>query len=785
MALIRPVVLVFQDIATPTVSPVTPDLNVLVVGPAYHIQDYFTPGSTTEYADKTDILLTAEYGVLEDDPGAATPTGAAVITASNAPNNVAGALVDADSVAVYFDEARVTIASGTNATTSASTPNHFDVSDSVDFTTGVDKVLPGDRVIVSDGSATIVRTVMSVTDANSILWTADLPASGFTPGSGQDWRIERRLNDKAIDSSFFSVSGNVITINGDVTLSANSAAKVVTYAKVYVEYRSLRQDLTDLDVVESTADILANIGRLDARNPLAAGVFVALQNTTSRVQYVGVTSNDLAGYTAVRDSIQPRPDVYAIVPLTADVSVIQMFNTDCTGLALPDETRGRPQRFRVVIGSGTLPTTKDIVEASATGQTAATTGTAPTTINKITVPGATFIADGVIPTDVLTIALDTSSPVNGVYTVAQVISDTVLQIDGAFSSAKTLDVLATFLIKDSTGVTTRRAAAVATSAATTVAGPDLYLTLVDPNATFLTSGVAAGDIVTMPVDYSAVFTGTNRQFVVDSVLSENRLRIVNNGVNTSTVENELPHGVKREAPTALVATTATLNYKVVRTLSKAQQVTELVALSESFASRRTVLVWPDVVNVAGVVGGNSQPGYYASCAVGGMTAGLPAHQGFTFLGIAGVSRIFHSNTYFSDDQLTSLSLGGWYVFAQQTPTSLPYTIHQLTTDVSALESGEFSVVKNFDFVSLFFVDILDDFLGQYNVTTETLTLLRAALNIGGETLRLRTFAKIGAPLTSFEIADLSVSELSGDRIVTHLNVGLPKPLNVVELHLVA
>lgn len=125
------------------------------------------------------------------------------------------------------------------------------------------------------------------------------------------------------------------------------------------------------------------------------------------------------------------------------------------------------------------------------------------------------------------------------------------------------------------------------------------------------------------------------------------------------------------------------------------------------------------------------------------------------------------------------------MFAQQTPTSLPYTIHQLTTDPSTLESGEFSVVKNFDFVSLFFIDILAQFLGQYNVTTDTLTLVRSALNTGGEVLRLRTYAKIGAPLTSFSILDLAVSTTSADRITTHVAVGLPKPLNNIELHLVA
>ena len=40
MAAQRPVVLVFQEFATLSSSPATPELNVLVAGPAYWIQDF-------------------------------------------------------------------------------------------------------------------------------------------------------------------------------------------------------------------------------------------------------------------------------------------------------------------------------------------------------------------------------------------------------------------------------------------------------------------------------------------------------------------------------------------------------------------------------------------------------------------------------------------------------------------------------------------------------------------------------------------------------------------------
>ena len=870
MALIRPVVLVFQELATPTINPATPDLNCLVVGPAYHIQDYYKPG-TTDYADKADIKLTAAYGVLEANIGVLPPSGPAYLVVAEPPNNTVGALLDGASVKLFFDNAHVKISNGVGGVTSAATPNRITQTDGINFTQGNDKAVPGDRLMISDGSATIARSVYSVatlltapgvnfltsgvvagdlltitndingtprngtytvsvvidathvevlatpsiaaiatanatlavTDstggtsriaatavvglisATLLYLTQDIPATGYTPGGAQVWRLERRLNDQVVDSSFYSTNGNSISINGGVTLTVPSqGSKIVQYADVYVQYTSLRQDLQVLDVVFTKDEIEAKIGRIDARNPLAVGAFVSLQNTNSQVQFYGVASNDLIGHTDVRDAINTRPDVYAIVPLTTDVSVIAMWNTDCLGLATPDEIRGRPQRFRVVLGSGVLPTTLALVQPQSTGLIEQVTGTASTAVRRFTITGASLITAGVLPADKVVITLDVNGTSrNGTYTVSQVISATILEVDEAIPAAASANASVAIFQPD--GITVRVAIAAIVPLVSAV-GVDLYLTLRDATGTFVSSGVIPGDLIEIPADTNSTsFTGTNSKFVIEAILSENRVRIVNKGMNASTVENELPHGVKRTAPTALVPTTEIIHYRISRNLSKSGQVTQLVAQAQSFNSRRTILVWPDKVDVAGVTGGSLQPGYYLSCAVGGMTAGLPSHQGFTFLGIAGISQIYNSNTYFNDSQLTDLSQGGWYVFAQQTPTSLPYTIHQLTTDVSTLETGEFSVVKNFDFVALFFIDILDNFLGSYNINQETLTLLRSAITTGGETLRLRTLAKIGAPLTSFSIADLYVSPLSADRVVTHVLVGLPKPLNVIELHLVA
>lgn len=779
MALVRPVVLVYQEFANPTVAPNTPDLNCLIVGPAYHIRDYDT--------DKADIKLGADYGTLEAANPYTIPTGD-VIVATDAPDNAVGAVLDADSVVVYMDNARVRIhydaATPANyATILSTTPNVMSIPlVAGDLSTGSTKALPGDRVIVtSSASETFVRTIATVDSATQVTFTADLPSSGFTFGTTDiKWRVERRLNDAELDSSFVSVNGNEITILGNATLAVTGQGnKLVTYAEVYVAYRSLRQDMQDLMTVNSTDEIEGTLGRIDERNPLALGVFVALQNTTTPIQAYGVESNDLVGHTACRDAISNRKDVYAIVPLTPSTSVLAMWKTHVEGVSLPDEANGRPQKFRVVIGSGELPTTKTLVDAQTDGKVEQVTGTAPSAVRRITAPGLDFITNNIIPGDKVVITLDANgTPRDGTYTVSHVESATILEVDEAIPAAATAN--ASVQVTNSTGLTIK-------IAVTPVVGlisaalDDLYLLLKDDNGTFVSSGVTAGDIVEMPSDPTTDNYTTKSTWVVATVISDNRLRIVNNGSNSSTVENELPHGAKRTGGALVGATN--LRYRIVRTLDRAGQVDDLVVVAQSFNSRRVVLVWPDSVQLPDIEA--AQPGYYAACAVGGMTAGLPPHQGFTNIGVAGVKQLYNSNTYFTDDQLTDLSQGGWYVFMQDTPSSLPYCLHQLTTDVDTLETGEFSVVKNFDFVSLFFSDILDDFLGQYNVNDEVLGLLRSALETGIDTLRLRRFAKIGAPLLSGRVNSVEVSPISGDRVVIGMDVGLPKPLNVIELHIVA
>jgi hypothetical protein len=910
--MVRPIVLVFQEFAEVTVTPTTQDLNCLVIGPAYQIRDY--PKDSA-------VLAVSDYGALEEDNPVTTPlANVPAITLAEPPDMEAGAWVDPASILVYFDEARVILDSGSDGTTVVTAPNENTFS-AASATFQTDGVAAGDILIVDNpvGPATpsLVLTIMSV-DSETVLRVT----SNFTAAVAGtlNWRVERELAAFAIDSAYVNEpvfrASNEIEILGGVETTVSGVSRVVSYAKVYVAYRAYRTDLQAVDTVDSTDDIETKVGRIDARNPLAAGLFVAKQNAgTAPVQFYGVDADTLVGYTKAKDAISSDTSIYAIVPMTEDLAVHAMFKADNVTQADPTQalSTGVPQKFRVVIGATDLPETEDIIEETATATSEALAGAIPPGVKTITITSLTALADNLRPGDQLILsASENVASLDGTYTIAHINSNTQVElnealpvnigaaeginytvfrpstnntivplvdnranltdddvtyyslvagitpgartiakvqdgttpdgihsivevagvstiINGDFGSGNVTAQMVVDALEDGTGVTvaftgsvnltattsnaaTAQTAAVAAALSTGTPGVDdladtavldiAFIRLFDSAATFMTDGVLPGDIIEMPETPNGVFGSNVKRYEVASVVSEQRLQISNivSGSyvnNTATVENELPH-LDNRLGTGTVVSQGTMRYRVVRELTTTQQVTELVSRAQSLNSRRALMAWPNQVDVSGLVdnsktanpdgseaAADTQPGYYLGCAIGGMTAGLPSHQGFSRIGIAGVSRIYNSNDLFSESQLTDLSEGGLYVFMQNTPSALPYSIHQLTTDPSTLESGEYSIVKNFDFVSLFFLDILEPFLGQWNINNDTLGFMRQALNTGIENLKLRRVAKIGAPLNNATITSIAVSPSSADRVEIYMDVDLPKPLNVIGLHLVA
>ena len=669
---------------------------------------------------------------------------------------------------------------------------------------------------------------VTIGDWCNLRTTSDFASTNSGVAAERIWRIERAVTDHELAAAQFSVASDtrVITVNTGISIDVSSVltSKAVSYAKIYVEYKALRQDLQNVTEYSSYVALAEELGKLDARNPLLVGAYIAQANTTTPIKVYGISEDTLAGYLDFLDRVSSDRSIYAIVPLTYDTAILGALNTMCESYSDPTYVlaHGIKQKFRVVLGAVDLSTQKYVVNATGGASTLSLPGTIPgaglrtlsITVQTNQVAPADFAAQHIIPGDLVTITYGTT-PL-GTFTVAHVNAPSagtqILEVNSELGSTALPDVSLlsptngdTLIIHDATGLVTKTSIDVNTVSSrtftiTTAVLDALYLTLSCPTSTFVTSGVVPGDYIQVPTDPEVNSFTTYSTFTVALVESETRLRIVNDGTNQPDLETELPHGIKRTAaPTDRVVTAGSVFFRVMRNMTKDQQVLNMSAIAQSFSSKRTLLCYPNLVDITDLVDGSlargtstdpvaadPQPGYYLSCCVGGQTAGQAPQQGFTNLGVNGIARIYNSSEYFSESQLTTLSNSGVYVFVQDTPTSLPYSIHEVTTDVLSLETGEYMVVKDFDYVAWTFLDTLFPFLGRWNITPDALRFIRQSLSSTIATLKSQYKAKIGAPLIDATIDNVFQNTLvSADRVEAYVSVQLPMTLNIIGLHLVA
>jgi hypothetical protein len=277
------------------------------------------------------------------------------------------------------------------------------------------------------------------------------------------------------------------------------------------------------------------------------------------------------------------------------------------------------------------------------------------------------------------------------------------------------------------------------------------------NATFITDGVVAGDVVNIVSSSPSTDVGTH---IVQTVVSNQQLVI------------------------AASATGTAVSYYITRALTKAQQATAVAATSTTFHDKRVTHIQPDLAGVT--INGTTQylPGYYLCAALGGMVSGFPVQQGFTNIGIAGIEDLKHSNYYYGKEDLNTMAAAGTFLIVQATQGGIPYVRHEQTTDISVLQYRELLVVKNWDFLSYFYYDKLQPFIGSWNITVDTLNVIRQTINASSQLLMSQKLPKIGPPLISATIQSLVQDPNNQDTVNCNLLIQVVYPLNYLNLYLI-
>lgn len=994
MAFVRPIVYVYRDLATIAVTPDTPDLNCCLVGPVFHIEDYPADADDIRVkdagGDAVDFIKTGETkdaACASDGTSAGRPdAGTNFLELTEPPNHTSGAELDADSVDLVFNAVLIELGKATDGTATSEEVTFS--SATVDFQAlgaqAGDRIVMTDNANPGDSAKTVVKYIKEVTGANEVTVTKKFTDDDLTKlgGAGSPltvsnalFRVEHEMADaQHIDvDTYVSISGNDITIKTSATglkVTYNSTAYLVNYAEIYIGYRELRLDLQDVKTLDDSSYIASVLGKVDERNPVAAGAQVAFANTSTPIQIYGVPSDDLTGHTSARDTMSARSDIYAIVPLTDSISasswttgVLAMWKAHAVAFEAYDKAK-----YRLIIGSyPELPTEKASAPPSEEGWTLVNPD--PSALVDVFVDPETstdptqFVTDGVGSTSTDGHYLDIShgdyetvvdqktifdaerapgtpyAPVElygaigekrlrtkdelndgtpyttGINPLDYVVRNAILESEGGavvVSKSVSLEdgaVVGTLAgvacvgssgdfagvdIGDHIGVLTD-SATYGNKAYTIIekGASDEYITLdvtytadeasrtvkvyeptlsvkgcdvtgatntVENTGAF--ADVADGDLAMVISSGAAANVGmwvvqshTDDQVVLASAqamtddaaagthiifyrtvasrgaaanvhMRKRLTRLRDDSASFLTTVNagemiEIPYPSETDPTKWDTSTTmwpietvvsdeyldadletleelapdtftegfdGDMKYRISIELDKAAQVDELNTITDSFSSQRVVMTWPNEVYVTDLTNQltgerSRQHGQYLACAVGGMIAGLPSHQGFTYIGIGGIEQIFNSNFYFTDDQITELAQGGWYVFLQDSESSLPYSAHEVTTDPSSYSTGELMAVKNFDYIALFFKEILESFLGRYNIIEETMELIRDSINTGAETLQLRKYPRIGAPLISADITKLEQLASEVDQLEMYVEVEQPKVLNKIGLHI--
>ncbi len=231
-------------------------------------------------------------------------------------------------------------------------------------------------------------------------------------------------------------------------------------------------------------------------------------------------------------------------------------------------------------------------------------------------------------------------------------------------------------------------------------------------------------------------------------------------------------------PALDTAITTPSKFRIKKVYSKQEQAEAIAALS--LKDRRAMVVWP---HQAGN-NGHQLPGYHIAAAIGGMTAGNYPHQGFTNSQVLGFDDLSYSFSYFTRDQLNTIADGGFCIVTQTVRNSVPFIRHQLMSSTANLFDQEYSLVRTSDYISYYFWEYLQDIIGQYNITLDSIAYIRNRCDSVIVALKSTEYPKIGAPLIDGAVVLIAQNETFKDRVDIELDLTLPAPLNNLRVTLV-
>lgn len=488
------------------------------------------------------------------------------------------------------------------------------------------------------------------------------------------YRILRKIDSVTLTrDNQFVADESTIDLSADIQVNG----KDVISAKVFADYRALRTDLSSsVKEFKSITDLQSVFGvdQIVPANTLAFALSIALNNTVTAVNGLALSSDYLSderiAYQKSLDTLK-KTNMYALAPMTQSPVIHQIFSTHVTQMSLPEIGKERVCILNTKLIEIETLVESDVTAGNRTIVNTKTNGIVILGSNSLQAPTATYAS--VLPGDKVVIVAGTGV-VAGTYVVSSVTSPTQLLLTGFSATYNGADV-AYYIIRDD-GLEAN--------------GQIFY----DEGADFLDKEVVAGDFLVVE---AGTFKGKYKIVTVDS--------------NSQITLQQIP---------GVVSNVGNLSYHVERKLSDSDVAAVMAGYAASFANRRAVITFPDVVKIPEGSQIKELPGFYFSAAIAALTTGLPTQQGFTNITVSGFLGFINGSERFDEEQLDTIASGGFMIFAQDVENAPLYVRHQLTTDTSSIKFQEYSLTKNVDYVAKFLRQSFAPFIGKYNIVDSTI-----------------------------------------------------------------
>lgn len=241
-------------------------------------------------------------------------------------------------------------------------------------------------------------------------------------------------------------------------------------------------------------------------------------------------------------------------------------------------------------------------------------------------------------------------------------------------------------------------------------------------------------------------------------------------------------------PPGSFSETHAVAYRVIRKLQRTEIVDLAKGIRVGFDDRRSWMLLPDIVKLSftsdispASLGATilDLPGFIRGAHIAGLRTVTLANQAYTNFVLTGFTGARHTNEFFTRSEVDDLIEDG--IDLAVVEGSSLRSLRSITTDVTTIGNAEQSIITTVDFGVKTLRGVLEQFLGVYNVTDNTLNLLRFAVQGVEASLRNSQSERTGPIVLRIDVVELKESDEFKDRVEMTLRFVISAPLNVIEV----